>query len=112
MIGFGLHNATEGFGITAPLAGAPVRPTWTRLALLGLIGGLPTLIGTLLGGILVNDLISVAFLALAAGSIIFVIVQLVGVAIRLNRHYGLFAGILVGMTIGFATDFIVTAAGA
>jgi ZIP family zinc transporter len=112
VIGFGLHNATEGFGITAPLTGGTVRPTWTRLAILGLIGGLPTLIGTLLGGILVNDLVSVAFLALAAGSIIFVVVQLVGVALRFNRSYGLFTGILVGMTIGFATDFIVTAAGA
>jgi ZIP family zinc transporter len=111
VIGFGLHNATEGFGITAPLAGGAERPTWRQLGILGLISGLPTLIGTLLGGVLVNDIVSVAFLALAAGSIIYVIVQLIGVALRLARSYHLFGGILAGMAAGFATDFIVTAAG-
>jgi ZIP family zinc transporter len=111
VIGFGLHNATEGFGITAPLAAGAERPTWRQLGVLGLIGGLPTLVGTLLGGVLVNDIVSVAFLALAAGSIIYVIVQLIGVALRLARSYHLFGGILAGMAAGFATDFIVTAAG-
>ena len=28
VIGFALHNATEGYGIVAPLAGAPERPSW------------------------------------------------------------------------------------
>ena len=28
VIGFGLHNATEGFGIVAPLAGGRDRPSW------------------------------------------------------------------------------------
>ncbi|MFH9348053.1 zinc permease [Kitasatospora sp. NPDC017646] len=44
--GFGLHNATEGFGIVAPLAAAGERPSWGSLALLGLIGGGPTFVGT------------------------------------------------------------------
>src|SRR6185295_5579931 len=47
-IGFALHNATEGFGIAAPLAG--YSPSWGYLTLLGLIGGLPTLIGAVVGG--------------------------------------------------------------
>ena len=49
IIGFGLHNATEGFGIVAPLSGEPVRPSWRFLLLLGLIGGGPTFVGTLIG---------------------------------------------------------------
>jgi ZIP family zinc transporter len=28
VVGFALHNATEGFGIVAPLAGAAQRPGW------------------------------------------------------------------------------------
>ena len=40
VIGFGLHNATEGFGIAAPLAGHPVG--WGFLAVMGLIAGGPT----------------------------------------------------------------------
>ena len=49
IVGFGLHNATEGFGIVAPLSGEPVRPSWRFLLLLGLIGGGPTFVGTLIG---------------------------------------------------------------
>jgi ZIP family zinc transporter len=111
VVGFGLHNATEGFGITAPLARSGRRPSWAQLAVLGVIGGAPTVVGTLLGSVFVNDAVSVLFLALAAGSILYVIVQLIGVALRLGRGYRLFAGILAGSLAGFATDFVVTAAG-
>ena len=48
VVGFALHNATEGFGIVAPLAGRAARARAGRfLALLGLIGGGPTFVGTL-----------------------------------------------------------------
>jgi len=111
IIGFALHNATEGFGITAPLAGGERRPSWLQLGLLGLIGGVPTLIGTLLGGVFVSELVSVIFLALAAGSILYVIVQLVAVSVKLGRGYGFYFGVFAGILAGFATDFVVTAAG-
>src|SRR5881392_637305 len=55
IIGFGLHNATEGFGIVAPLAAEASRPSWAFLGLMGLIGGGPTFVGTLLGQSFVND---------------------------------------------------------
>src|SRR5256886_7805599 len=48
VIGVGLHNATEGFGIVAPLAGDADPPSWRFLGLLGVSGGLPTLLGTVL----------------------------------------------------------------
>jgi ZIP family zinc transporter len=44
IIGFGLHNATEGFGIGAPLTGD--RPSWAFLTVLGVIGGARTFFGT------------------------------------------------------------------
>ena len=47
IIGFALHNATEGFGIVGPLG--DVRPSWRWLALAGLIGGGPTFIGSMVG---------------------------------------------------------------
>ncbi|MCU1551740.1 MAG: putative metal cation transporter [Glaciihabitans sp.] len=111
VVGFALHNATEGFGITAPLAGGARRPGWLQLGLLGLIGGVPTLAGTLLGGVFVSDLVSTIFLALAAGSIFYVIVQLVVVSVKLGRGMGFYVGALAGILAGFATDFVVTAAG-
>jgi zinc transporter, ZIP family len=112
VIGFGLHNATEGFGIVAPMAGDPVRPSWQRLALLGLIGGGPTLIGTLVGQMFVNDLVSIAFLALAAGSVLYVIIELLAVARRTGLKELVTWCILAGIALGFLTDGILIAAGA
>jgi ZIP family zinc transporter len=112
VIGFGTHNATEGFGIVAPMAAAGTRPSWGYLALLGLIGGGPTLAGTLLGQHLVNDTLSIAFLALAAGSILYVVIELLAVARKLAVKEITTWGIFLGLAAGFITDAIVTAAGA
>jgi len=117
VIGFALHNATEGFGIVAPLAadldadGVRRRPSWGFLILLGAIAGTPTFIGTIIGYSVVNDVLSVVFLALAAGSILYVVIQLIIVGSRHGRRDLLAYGVLLGLFAGFATDAIVTAAG-
>ncbi|MGH9061511.1 MAG: ZIP family metal transporter, partial [Acidimicrobiales bacterium] len=116
VIGFGLHNATEGFGIVAPIAAGwaegDARPRWRFLGAMGLIGGGPTFIGTVVGHGFSSDAVSVVFLTLAAGSIIYVIVQLIGVAQKFARPDLLAYGLLVGLVAGFGTDAIVSAAGA
>lgn len=116
VVGFGLHNATEGFGIVAPLAGAHAtdegRPTWRFLLTLGLIGGGPTFLGTWIGHGFTSDAVSVVFLTLAAGSILFVVIQLLNVASKAKRSDLLAAGLLIGILAGFVTDAIVTAGGA
>jgi zinc transporter, ZIP family len=112
VIGFALHNATEGFGIVAPLATEEERPSWPVLGLLGLIGGGPTFVGTLVGRAWVNDTVSIAFLALAAGSIMYVVVELLAVGRKLDRKTLLSWGLVIGVVLGFLTDAIVTAAGA
>jgi ZIP family zinc transporter len=112
VVGFALHNATEGFGIVAPLAGEAERPSWRYLGLLGLIGGGPTFVGTLVGQSFVNETVFLGFLALAAGSILYVVVQLLGVAHKLGHKELLMWGVLVGLLVGFATDYVLVAAGA
>jgi len=118
VIGFGLHNATEGFGIVAPLAGDtdPAgnlrRPSWGFLLALGAIGGGPTFAGTLVGYQFTSEVVSVLFLTLAAGSILYVVTQLLTVAARARRPDVLAYGLLLGLFAGFLTDAIVTAAGA
>lgn len=117
VIGFGLHNATEGFGIVAPLSagaepGVDSRPGWGFLLGMGLIGGGPTFIGTVIGHSFTSNALSVVFLTLAAGSIIYVITQLITVAAKARRPDLLAYGLLLGLVVGFATDAIVTAAGA
>jgi ZIP family zinc transporter len=79
---------------------------------MALIGGGPTFIGTAVGHGFTSEAVSVVFLTLAAGSIVYVVCQLLGVAARAKRSDLLSYGILVGMVAGFATDAIVTAAGA
>jgi len=108
IIGFGLHNATEGFGITAPLAGT--RPSWGFLTLLGLIGGGPTLVGTLIGQSFVNTTVYIGILALAAGSILYVIVQLISAAAKLGKTHLFYWGLFIGLLLGYATDFLIEAA--
>ncbi len=110
IIGFGLHNATEGFGIVAPLGGT--RPSWGYLALLGLIGGGPTFLGTIIGQAFSSDIVSIAFLGLAAGSILYVIIELLAVARRSGMKTLVAWCIFAGLVAGFATDAIVTAGGA
>lgn len=112
VIGFALHNGTEGFGIVAPLAAEGDRPSWGFLLLMGLIGGGPTLLGTVVGRQFTSQAMSVIFLTLAAGSILYVVIQLLGVALKNGRKELLHWGVLLGLTAGFATDMVVTAAGA
>src|ERR687887_945099 len=111
IIGFGLHNATEGLGICAPLTGEREQPSWSFLALLGLIGGGPTFLGTVIGQAWVNESVMIVFFALAAGSILYVVMELLNVGRALASKTVVTWGIFVGLFLGFATDFILEAAG-
>jgi zinc transporter, ZIP family len=109
IIGFGLHNATEGFGIVGPMSGERERPSWAFLGLLGLIGGGPTFLGTVVGSAWVSEAVSIAFFAVAAGSILYVVQELMHV----NRKFGLPVLVswmlLLGLLLGFGTDFVLEA---
>ncbi|HEY6585086.1 MAG TPA: hypothetical protein VIZ29_09585 [Gaiellaceae bacterium] len=110
IIGFGLHNTTEGFGIVGPISGDGVRPSWGFLGLLGLIGGGPTFLGTVVGQAWVSEALTVAFMAVAAGSILYVVQELFNV----NRKFGYATLVtwmlLAGILLGYATDFVLEAA--
>ncbi len=112
IVGFGLHNATEGFGIVAPLAAESEIPSWGFLAALGLIGGGPTFLGTVVGQAFVSEWLDIAFLALAAGSILYVVVQLLNVGNKMGHPEMLMWGLFAGLLLGFGTDFVLVAAGA
>jgi ZIP family zinc transporter len=110
MIGFGLHNATEGFGIVGPMSADADLPSWRFLGLLGLIGGAPTFLGTVVGQAWVSEAVAVAFFAVAAGSILYVVQELMHV----NRKFGypilVTWMLLVGVMLGYATDFVLEVA--
>jgi ZIP family zinc transporter len=112
IIGFGLHNTTEGFGIVGPMAGEDERPSWGFLALLGLIGGGPTFVGTVVGQAWVSPALATLFFAAAGGSILYVVIQLFEVCRRYEAPKLIAWMILLGMLLGFGTDWILVAAGA
>src|SRR5438128_979753 len=112
IIGFVLHNAPEGLAFCAPLAGDKERPSWAFLGVLGLIGGAPTFLGTLVGQFWVSEAVSILFFALAAGSILYVVMELLNVGRVLASKTLVTWGVLFGLFLGFSTDFILVAAGA
>ena len=112
VIGFGLHNTTEGFGIVGPMSGEAERPSWGFLGLMGLIGGGPTFLGTLIGQAWVSPALEVVFFAVAGGSILYVVVQLFEVCRRFSMPTLVAWSLLLGLLLGFGTDWVLVAAGA
>jgi zinc transporter ZupT len=110
VLGFLLHNTTEGLGIVAPLARE--TPRFRSLVLLGLLAGVPTILGAWIGGFIYSPLWTTLFLAIGAGAI----AQVVWV---LRRQFstasgGLMApmnaaGILLGLILMYGTGLLVTA---
>jgi zinc transporter, ZIP family len=112
IIGFGLHNTTEGFGIVGPMSSEAERPSWRFLGLMGLIGGGPTFVGTVIGQAWVSPALEVVFFAVAGGSILYVVVQLFEVCRRYAMPELVGWMLLVGLLLGFGTDWVLVAAGA
>jgi ZIP family zinc transporter len=109
IIGFALHNATEGFGIVGPLGS--VRPSWRWLGLAGLVGGGPTFVGSMVGYQVTSDALELLFFALAGGAIIYVIGEIWSGARRLGHtELGLYL-LGAGFLLGIATDLVVAYGG-
>jgi ZIP family zinc transporter len=110
VVGFALHNITEGFGIAAPMTMDPKPASWGFLGLAGLIGGGPTFIGTWIGYLASSEYFYVAFLAVAAGALLYVVNELFHVGRRLSTPTSFAWGLLLGFLTAYATDLVLTVA--
>jgi ZIP family zinc transporter len=109
IIGFALHNATEGFGIIGPLG--KVRPSWSWLIVAGIVGGAPTFIGSMVGYHVTSEPLELAFYAVAGGAILYVIGE-VWQAMRRVGHRELGMWMLsLGFFAGVVTDLVVAYGG-
>jgi ZIP family zinc transporter len=109
VVGFALHNATEGFGIVGPLGSA--RPSWKWLAAAGFVGGAPTFIGAMVGYQVQSNALELCFYALAGGAILYVIGE-IWTGMRRYGHPTLALSMLAaGFLAGVATDLIVSYGG-
>jgi ZIP family zinc transporter len=109
VVGFALHNATEGFAIVGPLGS--VQPSWGWLGLAGLIAGLPVVIGAAIGYSVDSEALEIAFFGLAGGAILFVIGEVwTGIRRFGHREFGLLM-LTVGFSAGVLTDYVIAYAG-
>jgi zinc transporter, ZIP family len=109
IIGFALHNATEGFGIIGPLGA--VKPSWAWLGLAGLIGGGPTFLGAMAGYNVTSEPLELAFYAVAGGAILYVIGEIWhGMRRYGHRELGLLV-LAAGFGAGILTDRVVVYGG-
>ena len=112
IVGFGAHNTTEGFGIAGPLVGLINKPKIRFLVLVGLIGGGPTFVGTLIGSWWISDLAYILFLSIAGGALIYVSMLMYNSGRKLTTNSVMMIGIFVGLFAGFITDLLIEFSGA
>jgi ZIP family zinc transporter len=109
IVGFAVHNATEGFGIVGPLG--DVRPSWSWLAVAGLVGGGPVFLGSMVGYNVTSEPLELAFYAVSAGAILYVIGEVWTAMRRLgHRELGL-AMLAAGVTLGAMTEMVIAYGG-
>ncbi len=120
VIGFTLHNITEGVGIVAPLivsgTNQTTDPTPRLRTFLGLalLAGAPAILGTWLGGFAFSPLLATLFLGIGVGAIWQVIVEVGGLLRRYAEaedtpvaSWVNVAGFLVGILVMYLTAFLV-----
>jgi zinc transporter, ZIP family len=113
-VGFFLQNVTEGFPIASPFLGTQAKRSGAIMAGLFLVGGLPTIIGGVMGYYWSSNLFLIFFDALAIGAIAYVMLPMLRVAFRpldsreasIRRNRLVYVGVMVGFLIGFAVNAI------
>ena len=122
VVGFILHNITEGIGIAAPLVpnktGEEVKssssPSLLTFAGLALLAGFPAVLGTWIGGFAFSPLLGTIFLGIGLGAIWQVVVEVTALLRRYaERENTAFvswinlSGFLLGLAIMYFTAFLV-----
>lgn len=115
IVGFTLHNTTEGLAIVAPMAKSG-KVMIRKLVVLGLIAGVPTIIGTWIGGFLYSPFAAVIFLSIGAGAIFQVVFSIASWMAKGSASDGtrqgllrtsIVAGFAIGMAIMYLTGLLI-----
>lgn len=109
VVGFIIQNITEGLGIIAPVVRD--RPALWQLAVMGLVGGAPAILGAWLGGFSPSPVLAVLFLGIGAGAI-FQVVYAIGRMLQHDtadqpRPVEIFAGVVAGMLLLWVTGVFI-----
>lgn len=109
VVGFIIQNITEGLGIIAPVLRD--RPSLSRLAWMGLIGGGPAIVGAWIGGYTPSPFLAVLFLAIGTGAIFEVVYEIAKLiqkdTARESMPMTVFSGVLTGMLLLWVTGLLI-----
>ncbi len=111
VVGFIIQNITEGLGIIAPVLRD--KPSLSRLAVMGLIGGGPAILGAWIGGYTPSPFLAVLFLAVGAGAIFQVIYEISKLIQKDIQREGnpmsgyVVSGVLSGMLLLWVTGLLI-----
>ena len=109
VVGFIIQNITEGLGIIAPVLRD--RPGLGRLALMGLVGGAPAILGAWIGGYTPSPFLAVLFLAIGTGAIFEVVYEIAKLIQKDTQREAMpmtvFSGVLVGMLLLWVTGLLI-----
>lgn len=105
IVGFMVHNLTEGIAVVAPVVRSQFK--WSHLVWLGLLAGGPTVAGTLLGAFAYTPLWAVLFLAVGAGAVFQVVIEITRHQLRQGGFAGVVSGAsLAGFALGLAVMYV------
>lgn len=114
IVGFTLHNTTEGLAIVAPMAKSGGKVTIRKLITMGLIAGVPTIIGAWIGGFLYSPIAAIIFLSIGAGAIFQVVFSITSWMSSNSSEprkamlsTPMIAGFTVGMAIMYGTSLLI-----
>ena len=109
IVGFTLHNTTEGLAIVAPMAKSGGKVRIQKLIVMGLIAGVPTIVGAWIGGFLYSPIAAIIFLAIGAGAIFQVVLSITSWMSSNNsepRKAMLSTSVIAGFTMGMAIMYV------
>jgi hypothetical protein len=107
VLGFTLHNITEGIGIASPLV--EKRPPLTTFVWLALLAGGPAIVGMWLGSLAYAPQWAAFALAIGAGAILQVVVEVTAYLMRTSERHGvpwLTAPVLGGFAVGVIAMYV------
>jgi zinc transporter ZupT len=109
VVGFIIQNITEGLGIIAPVLRD--QPRIGSLALMGLVGGGPAILGAWIGGFAPNAALAVLFLAVGTGAVFEVVYEIAKLiqkdTARQPMPFTVFSGVVAGMLLLWVTGLLI-----